>query len=108
MKIEIEIPDDYIKRNLYIFAGLEPVARKRGDYWEVKINKCNRCGECCKKITDSNGHPFAGPDGCIHLQQTAPDEHMCGLHIFRPHGCGIADGCQIGVEECTVKWQKVK
>ena len=106
MKIRIEIDDKYIKRNLYVFAGLEPVARRRKAGWEVKVADCSRCGKCCEAIRQD--HPLGTKTGCRHLQRS-PGEQMCGLNIFRPYGCAIADGnTSMGVETCTVRWQVVK
>ena len=100
MKIEIEINDKYIKRNLYVFAGLEPVARKRKDGWEIKVSDCSRCGKCCEAIREN--HPLGTPTGCMHLVKS-PGEQLCGLGIFRPYGCAIAEmDC---IEECTVRWE---
>ena len=103
MKIEIEIDDRYVKRNLYVFAGLEPVARRRNGVWEVKTEICSRCGQCCLAIDEH--HPLGTPDGCKHLLRRPAGEQMCGLTIFRPFGCAIADGT---VEGCTVRWEPVK
>ena len=101
MKIEIEIDDCYVKRNIWVFAGMEPVARRlSGKEWEVKVESCVRCGLCCAAIREN--HPLGTPNGCMHLH-----EHMCGLGIFRPHGCAIADGWQVGVETCSVTWKIV-
>jgi hypothetical protein len=106
MRVTIDIPDRYVKRNLYVFAGLEPVARSRvhrgvRGLWEVKTAGCRQCGKCCAAIRED--HPLGSPTGCIHL-----DGHMCGLGIFRPHGCAIADGWQVGVEDCSVKWEQAE
>lgn len=106
MKIEIEVDDRYSERNLWVFAGLEPVARRRaGGEWEVKVQPCSRCGECCAAIRED--HPLGTEDGCRHLHQSRTDI-VCGLGIFRPHGCAIADGSQVGVETCSVKWETVE
>jgi len=104
LKIHIDIPDRYIKRNIYIFAGLEPVARLRKGKWEVKVSDCSRCGKCCEMI-DAENHVFGTENGCKYLVRT-PGQQMCGLHIFRPYGCAIADGnLNMGIKECTLKWQ---
>lgn len=105
MKIEVEIPDEYSKRNLYVFAGVEVVAKnQQGKGWEVKTRKCSRCGECCLRIDER--HPLGLANGCAHLLRD-PSEQLCGLGIFRPHGCAIADGEQMRVETCTVRWEAV-
>lgn len=104
MKIELDIPDDYEGRNLYVFAGLDIVARNRqGKGWEIKVGNCSRCGLCCQSIDER--HPLGTPDGCQHLRRS-PGEQLCNLGIFRPHGCAIADGGEaMGIEGCTVKWR---
>jgi len=106
MRIAVDVPDCYVKRNIWVFAGMEPVARRRaGGEWEVKVEQCSRCGQCCEAIRED--HPLGTPDGCRFLKRS-PGEQMCGLTIFRPHGCAIADGHQIGVETCAVRWETVK
>jgi hypothetical protein len=102
MDIQLTIPDDYAKRNVYVFAGMDPVARKqRGKEWEIKTKQCSRCGKCCLAIDER--HPLGSPNGCVHLRRS-PGEQMCGLGIFRPHGCAIADGDRMNIGTCTVKW----
>jgi hypothetical protein len=53
LKIEIEIPDEYEERDIFIFAGIDIVARrfKRIEKWEIKTIQCSRCGKCCKTMT---------------------------------------------------------
>lgn len=103
MKIDIEIDDKYNVRNLYIFGGMEPIARKRRNnaFWEIKISDCSKCGKCCKIMTNED-HPFGSKEGCIYLRDNI-GEYLCGLGIFRPYCCAISEMKQI--EECTVKWQ---
>ena len=110
MKIEIEVDDKYEGRNLYIFAGVEPVAKKlvRDGYWQVKIKECIRCGKCCERIKED--HALKGTkDGCKYLLYSGK-ESLCGLGypqvgLWRPHGCSIADNT---IPECSVEWMKVK
>jgi len=109
MKIEIEIDDKYIDRNIWVFAGVEPVARRyfHKKYWETKIQNCSQCGECCKMIKEN--HPFGTPDGCKYLVISGT-QNLCGLGhpqmgLWRPHGCSIANSVVLG---CTVKWEKIK
>jgi hypothetical protein len=107
MKIEVDIPDRYAKANLYVFAGLQPVARsrmrkgKRGP-WEIKTAECSRCGECCLAIKED--HPLGTPDGCAHLER-GPGEQLCGLGILRPHGCAVGEN--LSIESCAVRWEAV-
>ena len=103
MKIAIDIPDRYIKRNLYVFAGLEPVLRRRQNGWEIKTADCSRCGKCCMAIRED--HPLGTPNGCRHIQKSG-NEYLCGLGIFRPYGCAIAE--MKAIKECTVRWEPVK
>ena len=91
----------YKKRNFYIFAGLEPIVRNRfGKGWEIKVSDCSRCGTCCRSIRED--HPLGTEDGCKYIEMSG-NEHMCGLTIFRPYGCAIAEIDSI--KECTVKWE---
>ena len=105
MEIKLNIPERFEKRNLYLFAGLEPVLRYRqqNGYWEVKVADCSRCGKCCRAIRED--HPLGTENGCRHLQESG-NEWLCGLTIFRPYGCAIAE--MEAIEDCTVKWKRVK
>ena len=109
MKIEIDIDDKYESRNIWIFAGVEPVARRylHKGYWEKKIESCSRCGKCCEKIKED--HPLGTKDGCRYLLHSGK-EKLCGLGfpqvgLWRPHGCSIADRT---VPECSIRWSRYK
>lgn len=105
MKIEIEIPDRYKKRNLYLFAGLEPIWRylQSNRYEEIKSIICSKCGKCCESLSER--HRFYSENGCIHLLHS-PGQQLCGLDILRPHDCSKADGLHMGITDCTVRWEK--
>ena len=100
MKIELEIDDKYKERHIHLFAGLEPVARLCGDGWEFKTGDCSRCGKCCASIDER--HPLGTSTGCRHLKVSG-NEYLCGLGIFRPYGCAIAE--MDTIKECTVRWE---
>lgn len=93
------------QRNIYIFAGLEPVFRKVRNGWEIKVSECSRCGECCKAIDER--HILGTENGCRYLDYSM-NQWLCGLNIFRPHGCAIADGSNMNIKSCTVKWKSIK
>jgi hypothetical protein len=105
LKIEIEIPDRYKDRNLWIFAGIEPVAYrayKKG--WKIKISDCSICGKCCMKL-DNDRFPFQVLNGvCEHLEKRPgkDERYLCRLNIFRPFGCGIGTKTIPG---CTIKFE---
>jgi hypothetical protein len=95
----------YKKRNFHLFAGLEPIIRREAlkGFWEIKVNDCSRCGVCCRSIRED--HPLGTENGCKHIKMSG-NEHLCGLGIFRPYGCSIAE--IKALEECTVKWESLK
>lgn len=99
----VEIDDKYLIHNIYIFAGSSPVMRRyrKTGIWERKVGECNRCGKCCKAIRED--HPLGSKEGCRYLSDQG-SEMLCGLEIFRPFGCAIAD--PEGIETCTVKWEQ--
>jgi len=105
MKVEVEIPDQYEGRDIWIFAGIEPIFRRywhRG-FWERKVSQCSRCGTCCKSIKEP--HPLALKEGgCKHLldQQS---EFLCGMSYFRPFCCCVGE---LDLKQCTVKWEPIK
>ena len=94
----------YKDRNIYIFAGLEPIVRYRqkDKVWEFKTSDCVRCGKCCSAIRSD--HPLgkeSGEIGCRYLDDQGT-EMLCGLGIFRPYGCAIAE--METIKDCKVKW----
>ena len=103
MQINIEIDDKYIERNLYIFAGIESVARNQNNKgWEIKTVGCSRCGKCCmgKPVDWIHGEK----DGnCQHLNFRA-NEYLCKLGSNRPFNCCVSDGWD---DECDIRWQKI-
>lgn len=112
MKITLEIPDDvvedFVERNLYVFAGIDLVAHKyRGKKnWTVKIQRCSQCGTCCKNLKKE--HPFPVVDGkCIYLTQPGGYGGLwfCSLGINRPFGCAIAD---TDATYCSVKYKSIR
>lgn len=103
MKIEIEIPDKYAERHIFIFAGMEPVAKLLfGDpCWKIKTSNCSMCGKCCSNLKE--GHPFKVINGiCEHLKESG-GEIGCGLLSARPFSCSVGE---VGSKDCTVTWQK--
>ena len=108
MKIEVEIPDKYKDRNVWIFAGIEPVAFKLFDNqkWKVKTGDCSTCGKCCQNL-DNDKWPFKIIDGvCEHLERRPGKKktYLCRLNINRPFGCCI--GLK-KIPECTVEFEVV-
>jgi hypothetical protein len=106
LKIEIEIPDEYEERDIFIFAGIDIVARrfKRIEKWEIKTIQCSRCGKCCKTMT-GRSFPFSTPDGCKYLIKSG-NEFLCGLSYYRPNGCAVAE--LETIKDCTVEWVTIK
>ena len=104
MKVEIDINDKYAIRDIWVFAGMEPVARKykHNGYWEIKVSECSRCGECCKQIRES--HPLGTENGCKHLLDQG-SEYLCEMAYYRPFGCAVGE---LPLDSCTVKWEKIK
>ena len=86
MKIEVEIPDMWNERHLYIMAGIDVVAYKElGKKWRVKQTPCNMCGECCRNLPER--FFFKTVDGvCEHLGSN----NTCNLGIARPYVCCVS------------------
>jgi hypothetical protein len=108
VEVTIKIPEKYKRRNLWVFAGMDPVARYLQDkgYWEVKTDICVRCGKCCRAI--GIGHPMhkyigVTPDGCRALVRSG-NEYLCDLGVFRPYRCAVGQNDTVG---CNVKWERL-
>jgi len=111
MKIQLEIPDDVFEelsyRNLYLIAGIEPIAFKnRDDKWKIKTSACSMYGKCCKKLKEGFTFPIVN-EQCVYLQNPAGfgDKWICSLGLNRPIGCSIAN---FTTDYCTVKYEYVK
>ncbi len=103
MKIILEVSDWIDERNLYLFAGIEPVARRLAykKFWEVKTNRCSSCGKCCENLGRS---PFGDVGRCSMLKPVGKDGE-CVMGVHRPHLCSVSQPYDI--KECTVKWQPI-
>lgn len=70
MKIKLELPDWVDERHIRIFAGsVELVAYKLAheDFWNIKVDRCIQCGECCTNLSELFHEPVK--DGvCVHLK----------------------------------------
>lgn len=101
MRIGIELPDWVEERNVYIFAGIEQVARKlKGQPLEVKIARCGLCGKCCgncKDLEERQGYKQPNNKWAV----------MCKLSEARPFNCCTSDGVGM-VKECFIEWEKVE
>lgn len=91
MKLEIEIPDKYIGKNIRVFAGIEEVAHKliNEDNWQIKIQSCSRCGKCC--------------GDCEFLVKDGGHQFRCDKGFKIPFECVSSDGF---IPECTIIWRK--
>jgi len=105
MKITLDLPDWTDERNIRVFAGIEPVARRLKDgHWEIKTARCSQCGACCSNL--GSGHPFPTIDRqCIYLTPEPGkdnDKWLCGLGFSRPFGCCASTPT---ADYCTVRFQ---
>lgn len=101
--IDLEIPDfpDQEKRTIFLFAGINCIARKpAGQPWQIKTGHCTMCGKCCSSFKKDKHVPPVVNGKCMHLQ-TKGRHVRCGLGIYRPFACGIAE---MPIEGCTVKF----
>jgi len=107
--VEISIPEGFEKRNIWVFAGMDPIQRflQHKGFWEVKTDACVRCGKCCEAI--GRDHPIekfigVGQNGCLALERQGR-EKLCGLGVFRPMRCSVG---QNDFVKCKVKWASIK
>jgi hypothetical protein len=84
------------KRNLWLFAGIEPIAffKQENQKWYIKIKKCSMCGKCCIDADVFN-------EGiCQYLK-----DKVCSLGMKRPFNCCVEDG-QNYIAECSVRYKE--
>jgi len=122
-KIEIEIPEWVIGKNISIVAGGELVAKMyshskktrlengeilREKGWspmKIKLNnsdRCNGCGDCCnsggpRSLMETLGYKYVQGKPCPLLGPQG-----CSLGAFIPLACVIAD-CTGYSENCSEK-----
>ena len=108
MKISLEIPDWCNGRHLTIIAGTELAAYKNAQdtQWQVKTDRCNRCGKCCRDLAKGQV-PLNGNGDCVHL---IPDGVLwvCTLGALRPWPCIEGDPVRGQWKEsgfCSVKYK---
>ena len=79
MKIELEIPDEWVdKRHIYIMTGIEVFAYQfDGQPLMVKTSRCIRCGKCCEKCE------------CEFLVDDGPDKRVCSKGLDMPVCCSL-------------------
>jgi hypothetical protein len=106
MKILIDIPDRYEGRNLFVFAGMDLVARRYCKKpWEIKISDCAMCGKCCQNLNNDK-FPFKIINGvCEHLEHRPGKRYLCKLDVRRPFGCAIHINENVG---CAVRFKELK
>jgi len=100
VKITFEIPDWAVPliedgRDVYLYAGIEPIARKLpGQPVETKINQCALCGKCCGTCPDlEERQGYKQPNGEWAM--------MCKWNEARPHSCSKGNGTK---GECSIVW----
>ena len=117
MKIEVEVPDWYEGRHIYVFAGIEQIAKRPvGKPWAVKTARCSQCGECCKNLgakwplglkaveVEKDGKKVIEM-WCSHLIYYAK-EYLCDMLIRRPFYCCIGDNSE--EKHCAIEWREVE
>lgn len=100
----LEIPEEYDGRTVFVMVGIELFAYKElGKPWMIKTGRCSQCGRCCKRLKD--GFIFPTEDGrCTHLvKRPAENKYLCGLGSYRPIGCST--GRARNIPECTEKFE---
>jgi len=78
------------ERNIYIFAGIEIFIKRDLGKWYIKTERCNKCGECCRRVK------------CEHLIFRA-NEWLCDYHIDRPFQCCVYEAPE---EYCNIRWRQ--
>ena len=111
MKITLDFPDDLVedfkKRTLRVFAGIELIALKyRDDKWQIKVLSCVMCGKCCKNLPREHHFPVINGQ-CIYLVNPPGygEKWICRLGINRPFGCAVSNTTG---EYCEVKYGYIK
>ena len=100
-----DIDDKYKERLLIVMAGRELVARKHpdDDFWLVKTQSCNYCGECCM---DHPPTPYGVDDeGKCNKLVKFGDKWECAAGASAPWNC-LNDPEDI--ECCSIRYKKVK
>jgi len=108
MKVVLDLPNWVKERHIKIFAGIELVAMKYAheNFWKVKDQRCNMCGECCRGFKGGQDHYFPVVDGhCIHLvpEPGTKDKFRCNIALKRPFPC-MWDPRGKKAEKCSITY----
>ena len=104
--MKLNLPEWTKGRGIYVVAGIECVMRNRGEGWERKVSRCSMCGRCCG--TTPSGVKTKETEMCQYLVPYGGEGKMiCALGSRRPFECCVSDGLDAGIEECSVRWEKV-
>jgi hypothetical protein len=111
MKIEVEVPDEFVKENnnLFLFSGMNHIAVKRpGKLWVVKTSGCNMCGSCCQATHIAGMNLPMKDNACAFLipHPKDSDKLICNWRGNRPFSCCI--GSPIFEPNCTIRWEFAK
>lgn len=104
-KIELVLPEWTAEKDIYIFAGIELVAKSTNGKFILKTKRCNFCGKCCMNIKDISLYTKFGfrdekTGNCKYLIKNG-DKYECGIGIMRPFECSIASQ---GHPDCCIEF----
>jgi len=114
-ELERQLPE-WMKQGqaIRIFAGIELGIKKFKDRpWELKIARCNFCGECCTLQSPGwqDTTVEAREDGyCVELipKDDEQGKFLCNLGAGRPFSCSAYAAGPNDEETCCIRWESLE
>ena len=108
VEIRFKIPARYADAKLSLIRGIkELIAQKHpdDDFWKVKIESCNNCGECCMGLCYSTWPYKLDEEGrCSKLIPDGPEKLVCDAKWETPVRC-LFDPPIRSVPNCSIKYE---
>ena len=108
MKIEIDIPDEFAERQLTLVAGQRELAAFKlpnNDYWEIKIVRCNNCGDCCMGLCWKKEPYNPDKDGKCSKLKKEGTKWMCSAMWETPLRC-LSDPSKEVNPICCIEYER--
>jgi len=105
------LPDYAKNQEILILVGMELLARHLpGNKLQIKITRCNFCGECCLDYPNAPKEWIDDEGKCIKLvkDKIYPDIEVlkCCATYHKPYSC-LHDPNKLNTPDCCIEYKEV-